>query len=146
MDSTIGKRRPRFRYVAGTLAAGALIGGVAATAFDASAASGTNSSSATSPSSGSGTGTGATNTPGQRPANDHSSTPVRSDEKAVSTQVAATLKVAALKAVPGGTVYRVETDADGATYEAHMTKSDGTKVTVKMDANFAVTSTVNGMG
>ena len=39
--------------------------------------------------------------------------------------------------VPGGTVVRVETDADGnATYEAHMTKSDGTPVTVYVDGNF----------
>jgi hypothetical protein len=39
---------------------------------------------------------------------------------------------AAAKAkVPGGTVIRVETDADGnAVYEAHMVKADGTPVTV----------------
>jgi len=58
----------------------------------------------------------------------------------------ATAKAAALKAVPGGTVYRVETDADGATYEAHMTKADGTHVTVKFDKNFMVTSIQDGMG
>ena len=58
----------------------------------------------------------------------------------------ATLKAAALKAVPGGTVYRVETDADGATYEAHMTKADGTHVTVKFNKSFAVTAVQNGMG
>ena len=39
--------------------------------------------------------------------------------------------------VPGGTVVRVETDADGnATYEAHMTKSDGKPVTVYVDSSF----------
>lgn len=52
---------------------------------------------------------------------------------------------AALAAVPGGTIQRVETDADGAKYEAHMTKADGTVVTVKLDANFKVTSVENGM-
>lgn len=53
---------------------------------------------------------------------------------------------AAMAAVPGGTILRVETDAEGATYEAHMTKADGMPVTVKMDASFKVTSTESGMG
>ena len=35
----------------------------------------------------------------------------------------------------------METDADGATYEAHITKADGTHSTVLLDANFAVTGT-----
>jgi hypothetical protein len=48
--------------------------------------------------------------------------------------------------VPGGTVYRVETDAGDAAYEAHMTKADGTLVTVKMDKNFNVTAVEDGMG
>lgn len=40
---------------------------------------------------------------------------------------------------PGGTVLRVETDADG-TYEAHVRKADGTEVEVKMDKSFTITS------
>jgi uncharacterized membrane protein YkoI len=55
-------------------------------------------------------------------------------------------RAAALKAVPGATVDRVETDADGAVYEAHMTKSDGSKVTVKFDKDFNVTGVEPGMG
>jgi hypothetical protein len=51
---------------------------------------------------------------------------------------------AALAAVPGGTVQRVENDAEGAVYEAHMLKADGTSVTVKMDAAFTVTGTEAG--
>lgn len=43
-------------------------------------------------------------------------------------------------------VYRFETDADGATYRAHMTKADGTHVTVKLDETFAVTSIEDGLG
>ena len=39
----------------------------------------------------------------------------------------------------GGTVIRVETDSDG-TYEAHVRKSDGTEVEVKMDKDFKVTA------
>jgi hypothetical protein len=53
---------------------------------------------------------------------------------------------AALAAVPGATVIRVETDSGDATYEAHLKKSDGTPVTVLMDENFTVTSTVDGFG
>jgi len=48
--------------------------------------------------------------------------------------------------VPGATVDRVETDADGAVYEAHVTKSDGTKATVKFDKDFAVTGVEEGNG
>jgi hypothetical protein len=55
-------------------------------------------------------------------------------------------KAAALVAVPGGTIQRVETDAEGDVYEAHMLKADGTPITVKFDANFNVTKTENGPG
>ena len=43
------------------------------------------------------------------------------------------------------TVDRVETDAEGATYEAHVTKADGSKVTVKVNADFSVASIETGM-
>jgi hypothetical protein len=53
-------------------------------------------------------------------------------------------KAAALKAVPGGTVQRVETDAEGDAYEAHMLDADGKPVTVKFDKDFNVTGTETG--
>lgn len=53
---------------------------------------------------------------------------------------------AALKTVSGGTIIRVETDADGAVYEAHMKKADGSEVTVLFDGNFSVTGTQSGRG
>jgi len=53
---------------------------------------------------------------------------------------------AAQAAVPGATVQRAETDAEGAAYEVHMTKADGSIVTVKLDSNFNVTETIDGMG
>ena len=54
---------------------------------------------------------------------------------------AAKAKAAALAKIPGATIDRVETDAnDGATYEAHITKSDGSHATVLMDKSFTVTS------
>lgn len=65
-------------------------------------------------------------------------------EVLLTGDTAAKAQAAALAAVPGGTIQRVENDAEGATYEAHMTKSDGSRVTVKMDANFNVTATEAG--
>src|SRR5262249_18474188 len=56
------------------------------------------------------------------------------------------VKAAALAAVPGATVIRVETDSAGSPYEAHLKKSDGTYVTVKVDASFKVTATESGFG
>ena len=55
-------------------------------------------------------------------------------------------KAAALAAVPGGTIIRVETDSAGSPYEAHVRRSDGSIVTVKLDKNFKVTSTDSGFG
>jgi uncharacterized membrane protein YkoI len=47
------------------------------------------------------------------------------------------VKAIALDKVPGGTVVRVETDADGnAAYEAHMLTASGTPTTVYVDASF----------
>ena len=65
-------------------------------------------------------------------------------EKLLTGADADKAKAAALAAVPGATIERVETDAEGAVYEAHMVKSDGSHVTVKMDANFKVTVVENG--
>ena len=65
-------------------------------------------------------------------------------EELLTGDTAEKVKAAALAAVPGGTIQRVETDAEGSPYEAHMTKADGTHVTVKVDSNFTVTSTEDG--
>jgi len=67
-------------------------------------------------------------------------------ETLLTGTTAAKVKAAALHAVPGGTILRVETDSDGSPYEAHVRKSDGSVVTVNVDGNFAVTSTENGFG
>ena len=55
------------------------------------------------------------------------------------------MTAAAQAAVPDGTVQRVENDAEGATYEAHMVKADGSHVTVKINADFTVASIEDGM-
>ena len=40
----------------------------------------------------------------------------------------------------------METDAGAATYEVHMTRADGTLVTVKLDKGFSVLGVEDGMG
>lgn len=67
-------------------------------------------------------------------------------EELLTGDTAAKVKSAALAAVQGGTIQRVETDAEGATYEAHMLDANGNPVTVKLDASFTVTSTEDGPG
>jgi hypothetical protein len=53
-------------------------------------------------------------------------------------------EAAAKAAVPDATVRRSETDAEGAAYEVHMQKSDGSCVTVKLDKDFKVTGVETG--
>jgi hypothetical protein len=58
----------------------------------------------------------------------------------------AKVKALALAKVPGGTIIRVETDADGnAAYEAHMVKADGTPATLYVSKEFTVVSVETGM-
>jgi hypothetical protein len=61
----------------------------------------------------------------------------RSAEMPLTGDALAKVTAIAKEKVPGGTIVRVETDADGhAAYEAHMTRSDGTPVTVYVDKSF----------
>jgi len=59
---------------------------------------------------------------------------------------ASKVKQAALDKVPGATVIRVETDAQGSPYEAHLRKSDDTEVTVKVNDQFQATDVQSGFG
>jgi len=71
--------------------------------------------------------------------------PQRSDETLLTGDTAAKVRAAALAKVSGGTIERVETDADGnAAYEAHMTRSDGSRVTVYVNKSFEVVGTQAG--
>jgi hypothetical protein len=65
-------------------------------------------------------------------------------EALLTGDAAEKVKAAALAAVQGGTIERVENDAEGATYEAHMVDATGKHVTVKLDSNFAVTGMESG--
>ena len=69
----------------------------------------------------------------------------RSDETPLTGDALSKVTAATQAKVSGGTIIRVETDADGnAAYEAHMTKADGTPVTVYVDKDFNVVSTDSG--
>ena len=71
--------------------------------------------------------------------------PQRPDETLLTGDTAAKVRAAALAKVSGGTIERVETDADGhAAYEAHMTRSDGSRVTVYVDRSFEVVGVESG--
>jgi hypothetical protein len=63
----------------------------------------------------------------------------RPGEETLTGDTATKVEQAALAETGGGTVERVETDADGnAAYEAHISKDDGTRVTVYVNEQFAV--------
>jgi uncharacterized membrane protein YkoI len=65
----------------------------------------------------------------------------RGDETLLTGTTEEKVRAVALDEVPGGTIVRVETDADGhAAYEAHMTKAEGTPVTVYVDTSYNVVS------
>ena len=110
------------------IGAGAVALGVALGSYGiASAASGSGTTTTTSPSA-------TLSAPSTAPAAPQGWGGQRSDETLLTGDTAAKVKAIALAKVPGATVVRVETDADGhAAYEAHLTKSDGSLATVYVD-------------
>lgn len=70
---------------------------------------------------------------------DHGGGP-RGNESALTGDALSKATAVALAKVPGGTVVRAETDADGGSaYEVHMTDASGDFVTVQLDKSFAAT-------
>jgi uncharacterized membrane protein YkoI len=135
------------------VAAGIAAGAIGATALGASAAtngSGSVSTYATAATPANGTATAnASDNDGDGPHGDGVGGGPggrNPNEKALDATLTAKLKAAALAKVPGATVDRVETDSGDATYEAHLTKSDGSRVTVKFDKSGNVTAVEQGMG
>jgi hypothetical protein len=125
-----GRRWPRRRWLApaGLVATGLVVGGIMAGSHLAGAEGaslGTQAAAIT------------------QAANDSRHGP---DETLLTGTTATRVRAAALEAVPGGTILRVETDSEGSPYEAHVRKSDGTVVTVKVDEAFNVTATETGFG
>ena len=127
------------------LALGAVAIGIAGGTYGvASAASGSGGSS------GSSSGSAATSPSASAPSATAPSAAApwghqRSDETVLTGDTASKVRELALAKVPGGTIVRVETDADGhAAYEAHMIDADGNPVTVYVDASFSVVSVETG--
>jgi hypothetical protein len=127
---------------AGVLSAGTFLGAVGGSALSSQLASAASTTDTTA------TTTAATPTASPPPQGDPSKgghTANGKTEEVLTGDNATKAKAAAEAAEPGATVLRAETDAEGAAYEVHMTKSDGSQVTVKLDSNFKVTSTEDGM-
>lgn len=132
----------RKAIVGGALVATTLTGGAIGAALINGTASAADNTTTTAPSnanSNAPAGAPAAKPSGPHAANGITETPLTGDDLAKAT-------AAANKAVPGGTIQRAETDADGAAYEVHMTNADGECVTVLMDKDFNVTSVEQGQG
>ena len=129
------------RLIPRAVAVGALALGLAGGSYGVAAAA-TGSGSTSSPSSAA--AHPAATAAATAPAAPSSSNPwggQRSDETPLTGDALAKVTALAQAKVPGGTIVRVETDADGnAAYEAHMTNASGQPVTVYVDASFAVVS------
>jgi hypothetical protein len=135
-EGTRGETRPsrgRRLAAAGLVASGLVAGGILAGSHIAGAQSGASTATPSATASASGNTSPATASHGP-------------GETLLTDGTADKVKAAALAAVPGGTIIRVETDSDGSPYEAHVRKSDGSIVTVKVDEDFKVTSTESGFG
>jgi hypothetical protein len=133
------RKRRRLTRVA---AAGAVMLGLVAGSYGvASAASGSGSSTTGSSVGMARAGTTASAANAQQPWGAQ-----RSDETLLTGDTKGKVQAAAEAKLPGATVVRVETDADGnAAYEVHMVKQDGTPATVYVDKQFDVVSVQTGM-
>jgi hypothetical protein len=121
----------RQRILPRALTMGAVALGLAGGSYGiASAASG--SGTATSTTSASAAQTATTAPSASRPWGGQ-----RSDETLLTGDALSKVTAIAEAKVSGGTIIRVETDADGnAAYEAHMTNASGVPVTVYVDKDF----------
>ena len=120
----------------GLLVGGVLVGTLTASADDTNAGS-QNSAYGVTPN-------GAYGGPGG-PRHGDASRSQRPDERLLSGDTASEVRAAALAKYPGATILRVETDSDGV-YEAHLTTSDGRRVTVEVDKSLKVTGEESGPG
>lgn len=139
--------------VTGALATGSMLGaaGIASAATGTTTPASSGSSSSTTAPSGAPTGapTGApagAPTKGGPMGNPATMTHGPGETLLTGTQLVSAT-TAANAAVPGATVVRAETNSSGGyPYEVHMKKADGTYVTVELDTNFTVITTISGFG
>ena len=76
------------------------------------------------------------------PAGPHTADGITEEE--LTGDTAARVEAAVLAAYPDATIERMETDAEGAAYEAHVILADGSRATITLDASFAITGTETG--
>ena len=126
-----------FKKVRSGVIALAVLGAIAVGASAIAGAASNTGTTGTTGSQGSGSTTG-------RP--DQATLPHGPGETLLTDGTASKVKQAALDKVSGATVIRVETDSEGSPYEAHLQKSDGSEVTVKVNKQFEVTAVENGFG
>jgi hypothetical protein len=135
---------PRFSIVRKTLMAGAVVAGTslgAAGIASAASSTGSSASSSTAPAAGS-----YGNAPSGAATNPAALTH-GPDETLLTGTNLQRADAAATAAVPGATIVRAETNSSGASpYEVHMKKADGSYVTVELDSNFKVLTTIDGFG
>ena len=126
------------RGVPRALALGAVSIGLAAGSYGvASAATGSTTSTTTTTVPSTGAPPGGRGAWGGRPAGAAPWGRQRSDETLLTGDALAKVTAIAQDKVPGGTIVRVETDADGnAAYEAHMVTAAGARATVYVDNDF----------
>lgn len=124
------------KAIGGAAAAGALVAAVPALAASTSTSSSSTSSSSSSSA-----------TP-HVPRWHDGYAPGANGEKALTGSALTSASNAAVAAVPGGKVSRASTEADGtvsgATYEVHVTKSNGSHVVVIENASFKVLGVQSG--
>jgi hypothetical protein len=125
-------------------AGGLLVGGVLAGTLTANAA---NTSGTTNQNGAYGAPNGAYGAPAgpRHGGNVDESKSQRPDEHLLTGDTATKVRAAALAKYPGATVQRVETDSDGV-YDAHLTTTDGRRVTVEVDKAFKVTGEASAPG
>jgi hypothetical protein len=135
---------PRFSIIRKTLIAGAVVAGTslgAAGIASAASSTGTSASSSTAPAAGSNG-----NAPSGAATNPGALTHGPNETLLTGTNLQRA-DAAATAAVPGATIVRAETNSSGASpYEVHMKKADGSYVTVELDSNFKVLTTIDGFG
>jgi hypothetical protein len=123
-------------------AVGATVFGLAAGSYGIAAAASGNGSTSTSTTTTPSAATAPATTPPSAPQGWGRQ---RSDETPLTGDALAKVTAVAKDALPGDTIVRVETDADGnATYEAHVIKADGTLATVYVDSSFKLVSVQTG--
>jgi len=127
----------------GIVLAAAVAGGISLASLNtANAASATTPVAAAATADSSTAATDTATSADSAPAGPHTANGIT--ETVLTGDQATSVQAAVTAANPGATIDRMETDADGDTYEAHITLADGSHSTVKLDASFNITSTETG--